>query len=125
MPSRKKNKGKERKAKKADQTHWWRRWSGHSPESEAHCNHGCVAIPPPDHVVSRFMNTFGELWSTNSTSTAIESTFTANPEVWKDAEYRQMAIEILLSIAPCQFLSSNATMAMVTSVLNVQHRKKG
>jgi hypothetical protein len=46
------------------------------------------------------MNTFGEEWSrNNSTLTAIESTFTAHPEVWKDAEYRQMAIDIMLSSA--------------------------
>ena len=40
MPSRKKNKGKERKANA-----WWRRWSGPGLESEAHCNQDVSLYP--------------------------------------------------------------------------------
>ena len=79
MPSRKRNKGKERRAKKeakaARQIPWWRDWAIGDSESDGGCSHGCVALPPRDHAAAK-----------------------KHPEAWNDAEYRQMTIDILLSV---------------------------
>lgn len=96
MPSRKRNKGKERKAKKAEAV--WRIWAVGGGEER--CNHGCV-IPPRDHAISRFMNTFygGNIGGDDSDEfDALAKTFEMHPEVWNDAEQRQMVIGILLSM---------------------------
>lgn len=73
---------------------WWRRWAIGDGESEV----GCVAIPPPDHAVSRFMNTFGEEWGKITVLKLMKSTYEKHPEVWNDAAHRQIAIGILLSL---------------------------
>ena len=97
MPSRKRNKGKERKAKKAGE--WWRSWAFGGQENWASniigC-HGCVAIPPSDHA---FMNTFDELCRArgNGAYKAMRGAADAHPEVWNDADHRQLAMVILLS----------------------------
>ena len=99
MPSRKRNKGKERRAKKeASKGAWWRGWAVGDSESIAGCNHGCVALPSRDHAVSQFMNTFDDGWDSKSLHAALEGAFDARPEVWRDAEHRQMAIDIFLSM---------------------------
>ena len=81
---------------------WWRGWAVGwtiwGSEGEDGCDHGCVVIPPPGHAVYRFMNTFYEEWSRNSIRMVLWNTFQKLPEVWNDAEYRQIAICILLSI---------------------------
>ena len=96
MPSRKRNKGKERRAKKeAARGAWWRGWAS---QKEAGCSHGCAVIPPPGHAVSKFMNTFDEEWNGNDILAATKSTFTAHPEVWHNNEHQQMTIDMLLNI---------------------------
>ena len=125
MPSRKRNKGKERKARKrrrnkgkerkarkkeavANQTHSWRRWArgpDGSGEGVARCNHGCV-IPPPDHAVSKFMNKLfdGALLSDSGEDLfvgiwcGLAESFEEHPDVWKDVENRQVAVGGLISI---------------------------
>ena len=100
MPSRKRNKGKERRAKKEaveNQTCLWRRIA--QPAPAASCNHGCPSLPPRDHPVSRFMATLAERNGRKiALVTVMEKLFKCHPEVWKNDEYRQMAIDILLSV---------------------------
>ena len=80
MPSRKRNKGKERKAKKEAAMKEralksWELWAtgalqgigGRGNENvrvhvPSKCNHGCVALPSRDHAVYRFMNAFEREW---------------------------------------------------------------
>ena len=103
MPSRKRNKGKERRAKRAEKaanqfSSYWNHWAIAPPGGGAHCNHGCE-LPPPDHVVTRFMNKFDEVLSSGRNIIEIlGSTFELHPEVWKDADHRQTAIDIFLSL---------------------------
>ena len=94
MPSRKRNKGKERKAKKeAGKGAWWRLWTIES--KTVACNHG-GEVPPHDHTVYRFMNTIDEEWKNNSLVAAMRNSFSKHPEVWNNDEHRQMTIGILL-----------------------------
>lgn len=123
MPSRKRNKGKERKAKKEaaanlqstlqkrmSQTFWWNNWV-----EVSRCTHGCV-VPPPDHAVAGFMNTFVEAWNgesafeedwdQNNVNDALEATFEKHPDVWNDEVHRQMAIGVLLRMGTNMILKS-------------------
>ena len=112
MRSRKKNKGKERRAKKEaaeNQTCLWRRWAlGYAPGRETKieplCSHGCVALPPPGHAVSRFMNDAFVAWK-NHRMMATKDTFLEHNEVWKDDDHRRMAIDVLLSVGTNLMLS--------------------
>ena len=99
MPSRKRNEGKERKAKReaaANQTCLWRRWAS---GNEARCSHGCGMIPPTDHPVSRFMNAFEDALNGRRSDvlTVMQKLFKSHPQVWNNDEHRQMTIDILLS----------------------------
>ena len=73
MPSRKKNKGKERKAKKAELERekiesiralvhetWtgWTRGIGLDGRQISQCNHGCDSIPDNNHPVTNFIDGF-------------------------------------------------------------------
>lgn len=85
------------------------------------CSHGCVvALPPPDHPVSMFMNTFDDgwhqkNWEVNKMSASLRGmnlltsvmtfTFGKYPEVWNDDDYRQMAMGILLSMGANMILN--------------------
>ena len=95
MPSRKRNEGKERKLKKeatANQTCLWRRWA--SGNNEASCSHGCVALPPTDHPVSRFMNAFEEARFPQGygITTFIDDTFQRHSEVWSNVEHDKLQL---------------------------------
>lgn len=106
MTSRKRNKGKERKAKKdAARLGWWKKWI-----PEGACTHGCVVVPPPGHAVSRFMNSFAPKMTYGAveifdTASVMMSTFDKHPEVWSNAEYQQMAINIIVSVGTNMILS--------------------
>ena len=107
MTSRKRNKGKERKAKRAatKTEEWWRSWSAIGRESG--CNHGCV-VPAQDHAVSRFMNKYCEEFKhCRNSLKAMMKTFEEHSEVWSNAEYRQMTIDALLSIGTNMILSEH------------------
>ena len=107
MPSRKRNKGKERKAKKQEKESedWWRSWVI-GPPTQHPCNHGCVTIPPSNHHVCRFLNTKYDLMKTfteewvefdgRKVLMIAKKTFDLHPDFWNDAEHRQMAIAIML-----------------------------
>lgn len=110
MPSRKRNKGKERRAKKeARSGEWWRHWTiGDRAESDVGCNHGCV-VPSRDHTVSRFMNTLDEELTRyrNDILTAMRNTFSKHSEVWNNAELRHMTSSVLLCIGTNLMLQKN------------------
>ena len=110
MPSRKRNKGKERRAKRAatEAEEWWRSWAIGNRESDDGCNHGCVAIPAQDHAVSRFMNRYCvEYNHCGNSLKAMMKIFEESSEVWSNAEYRQMTIDALLSIGTNMILSEH------------------
>ena len=108
MTSRKRNKGKERKAKRAatKTEEWWRSWSAIG-DRESGCNHGCV-VPAQDHAVSRFMNKYCEEFKhCRNSLKAMMKTFEEHAGVWSNAEYRQMAIDIFLRLGTNMILSED------------------
>ena len=117
MPSRKRNKGKERKAKKAELVKSertvirgrWQRWAHGEDDTGLNfaqlsgritCNHGYdLVLPPDNHPVCCFMDDF--LISRNNGKPLVSNlkdTFQSQPQVWKNGSYRNMAINILVRI---------------------------
>ena len=111
MPSRKRNKGRERKLKKEAKivaSSKWRMWAGRplGVESDKLCNHGCTTLPPQEHAVSSFMNAFESLSDENGdVYTVMEKASKCCPGVWKDDEQRQTTISILLRMGTNLILS--------------------
>ena len=105
MPSRKKTKGKERKAKKAEveaENHKaivhriWQGWALGESDNEkiVHCDHGLnVTIPDDAHPVSKFLDTYF------STTGDLENTLQIYPKLFKNESYRKMAANLLVSMA--------------------------
>ena len=104
MPSRKRNKGKERKAKKAEVEaenriafvrQKWQGWARGEDNNKkvVHCEHGLnVMIPDNSHPVSKFLDTFfivGDL----------ENVLQLHPQLCKTESYRKMAANLLVSMA--------------------------
>ena len=106
MPSRKRIKGKERKAKaaaaqvvvKGRSWELWARWGAR--KEGVRCNHGCLTIPQPGHPVSNFMVGLEEvLQDMPSFVPYMEDTYGKHPEVWENAELRMLARDILVSLS--------------------------
>ena len=124
MPSRKRNKGKERKLKKEAAeaaSKRWRVWAAPMPlgAANAQCNHGCAMLPPPDHAVSRFMNTFESLIRKDALH-LMKNMFEICPEVWKVNEHRQLAINLFLRMGTNLILSQgvdNRAVRIARSIL--------
>ena len=115
MPSsrnRKKNKGKERKAKKveAERVGTYNKWHGlargevtlgRGLAQNVECNHGLDLDMLPDisHPVSRFMHTY-------FLCDDIRDTLETNSELWNNADYRNLARDILCCIGANLALSN-------------------
>ena len=119
MTSRKRNKGRDRKAKKAaleaekvesersevrSVWHAWARGLDGSGGVITPCNHGSLTIPDKNYPVSCFIDTFF-LNALNNMHTlhSIVDTFQRHTEVWKNESYRKMAIRILVHIGTNSF----------------------
>lgn len=121
MPSsRKRNKGKERKAKalvvkEERELDARRKWLSWASLTNVQCSHSMQTIPAQDHTVSMFLSTLWGAWEDQSTTgfdptnsaiagftntflADIEKSFSKYVDVWKDADLRQIAINVLLSI---------------------------
>ena len=130
MTSRKKNKGKERKAKKleSDRTRKHREWTGWAlgihwkDGSVVHpCNHGCeFTIPNDDHPVTKFIdaiyvNIFNEV---SIYSGHLHNALQSYPQVWKNDVYRNMVINIMTRIG------TNMAIEFSTTVGSAQHMRQ-
>lgn len=120
MPSRKRNKGKERRAKAAqsaaERSSWWlgwARWNEH-PRA-APCNHGCASIPDSGHAVYKFIDAFGgfvqEMKVRNSSELTASEKFAnlceEHLEVWDDSRMGKMAIDVMLRVGTNAILSGD------------------
>jgi len=132
MTSRKRNKGKERKAKKAELEaekvalevermerergivrNGWKSWArgvdinGQSIE----CNHGIALVMPDDknHPVVNFMDTFHVNGALKQIFVAdnFRDTFTRHQELWGNKRYREMAVNIFIAIGTNFMLNDN------------------
>ena len=106
--SRKRNKGKDRKAKqlakkegkdRADAHMMWKRFYGIKK-----CDHGC-AIISDDHPVSSFMDDFfvnvfhnGNVSFDQVVSDSLKKLYQTHTLIWSNEDYRRLAISILLQI---------------------------
>ena len=134
MPSRKRNKGKERKAKQAERKaavqrsviqtdilegrHQWQRivtgevCNENNDEGIIDCDHGFGVVIPfnNSHPATKFMDTFWvNLWGTMSTIDILIDLFNSHKEVWLDENYRQMTINILVCIGSNMMLDERIT----------------
>ena len=114
MPSsRKRSKGKERKAKQAVKKeesknvaiyHSWQKWArGDMGRNQItiQCNHGLVTtIPDIHHPVSRFISS---IYMTDDGSDTVHK----HPEVWNNVDYRALAAKILSNIGVNWILCSH------------------
>jgi len=102
--SRKRNKGKERKAKKeadkaeairANANRFWRSFCGINQ-----CDHGRAVIISDDHPVSSFMDQF-YINLRHKRMTVIENSreiFKSHKHIWNNESYRKLVIDILVHI---------------------------
>ena len=125
MPSRKRTKGKQRKAKKAEVLssvissasdraflrRMWQRWARGEDNNKkiVHCNHGRnVTIPDDAHPVSKFLDS---LFSTGD----LKNVFQLHPQLCKNESHREMAVTLLMSIAVTCLLTPKKDNMPVTS----------
>ena len=118
MPSsrnRKKNKGKERKAKQdeAKRALVYNTWKGlvrgDTKSGSIHCNHGLVEVPDITHPVASFLHT---LFCRDHIMTDYIQQHT---DVWNNECYRKMAVQMLVRIAATNLLANE----IVTTAENV------
>ena len=127
MPSRKRNKGKVRKAKKAELEaeqidevrrpvhNTWQGWArGLDKDGRVitQCNHGCdLVIPDNDHPVSTFIDDFfvNGIVKRMHIIDRLKVTFNSHRKVWNNKSYRCMAINIFVAIGTNLLLQNNIT----------------
>ena len=122
MVSRKRNKGKERKAKKAEKAAneaeiAWRRTVQGKDENDnkiIQCDHdGCAVTlsDHPGHPIFSFMDSFMKmnLEGINGVYILLECTslLDGHPEIWTDKSHREMAMKILLRIGTNMIIFNN------------------
>ena len=125
MPSRKKNKGKERKAKKAEveaekiekeraalRIAWQADARGEfQGRVIIQCNHGVdLVIPEDDHPVTNFIDALFTYAANNGglmyVGFCLRDTFTTHQEVWENESYREMAVNIFIAIGTNSLLQN-------------------
>ena len=130
--SRKKNKGKERKAKKeairlesdkvAVRNTWlkWAKGDGKVMGNAITCDHGCGPVSKPndlDHPVSCFLNYFITYWENKSFTSEVELmlvSFQTHEQVWNNERYREMVVKIMTRMGTNMLLSSEQEVNKVT-----------
>jgi len=111
--SRKRNKGKDRKAKqqakkeenvRADLHRFWRRLC-----LSMECNHGCGMMISDDHPVSSFMDQFfvNSKHKRMTVSQTLKDLFETHPQIWKDKSLRQLALGMLTRFGTNMILDAN------------------
>lgn len=111
MPSRKRAKGKERKASLAikraalARASWFQFIKYGEQNKSIQCRHGLdelsISIPPQGHCVSNMLDVFGKDTDDSNEQSMyefMEELFNEHPEVWGDDNNRTMAMNILLNL---------------------------
>ena len=104
MPaSRKRNKGKDRKAKqlakkeekdRADANRFWRRFCSSSIE----CNHGRTLVVSTDHPITSFIDQFFVNFTISKTQQNLKDLFETHTQIWTKDSFRTLSIGILAHI---------------------------
>ena len=114
MPSRKRNKGKDRKARKAENKrveirNTWQAWARGEFEGQNDdiilCRHvACgnevdeIISEDGNHTICSFMDTYFGKWGTTTLCDLLENTLEKHPKVWDNDIYRKIAVNILVRI---------------------------
>ena len=109
--SRKRNKGKDRKAKqlakkeeseRADAHKIWRGF-----HSNMGCDHGCAMMISDDHPVSTFMDQFiiNLQYKSQAVSQNMMNLFETHTQIWNDESYKEVVTGILVSIGTNMLLN--------------------
>lgn len=139
MPSRKRNKGKERKANAASvaaltEESKWEKWTRLGPSI---CGHGCVALPSKDHVVSRFLNDYenhyqrltSDHYNHHSFKDDAKKLFVDHPGVWMNPVFRNMTIGILCTTGANMILEGDSfvhpALGIALMVILLEHGERG
>jgi len=114
--SRKRNKGKDRKAKqlakkeesdRADSRIFWRSYS----VTITGCNHGCDVIPAYDHPVSNFMDQFiinaKAKYKIMNVRQNLREIFKSHTQIFNNEDYKKLALDILTNIGTNMLLGRN------------------
>jgi len=129
--SRKRNKGKERKAKQqakkeeSDRANARKFWNGWVKGAE--CNHGCgVMIPADDHPVSNFMDQFIINFHRKDLvlSQNLREIFKSHRHIYNNESYRNLAIGILVNVGTNMILSdvdTSSSVCVAISVVVLEH----
>ena len=127
MPSRKRNKGRDRKAKKAEVeaerierekekvSTVWKQGAGGEDKTGRKvvlCNHGCTLMIPNDndHPVCSFMDTF-HINAANQLDVVdnLSDTFKKHPQFWNSESFRAMAINVFVRIGTNMFFDKRTS----------------
>ena len=129
--SRKRNKGKERKAKReADKEEnerlvahrFWRAFCGSNQ-----CNHGRDVMIPDDHPVSRFMDQFYINLIHNSMKVIenLKEIFKSHRHIWNNESYRKLVIDMLIHIGTNMLLREDSPLSwpscVAQSIIALEH----
>jgi len=123
MPSRKRLKGRQRKAIKAasKESAWVQltRWGERNVAVQ--CNHGCEIIPQSGHIVYSFiqsvfdeMSVQGEL----SVATFTLASYKNEPQLWHNTKNRKMAVDILRSMGTNIILNGGIENAKILATMS-------
>ena len=91
------------------------------------CDHGCTAILAAGHPVSNFMNDYYMsliLTDESGTDIGLTRSFEAYPEVWKDDNYRNILLDILIRIGTNMLISGTAPLRNAAIILVLEEYGK-
>ena len=127
--SRKRNKGKERKAKQLAKKEesvstaheFWRGFCSTGTTSE--CNHGCGVIKSDDHPVSSFMDQFFINVKKQGVEQNLREIFKSHGHIWNNKSYRKLAIDILVCMGTNMVLrgKSSWSVYLAQSIVPLEH----
>jgi len=129
--SRKRNKGKERKAKQLAKKEENERvvahgfWLGLCRSME--CKHGCAMIPPDYHPVSSFMDQFfvNSKHKRMTASQNLNEIFTTHIQIWNNESHKKIVLDILIRIGTNMLLREECDMIwpifIVQSILALEN----
>ena len=118
--SRKRNKGKDRKAKKEETKrlntrNLWLNWT-----RNGECDHGCAVKVPDDHPVMSFLDLlFTNVRDNMELFENSGDTLQKYPEVWTNDTSLDMAINILTNIGTNMLLSSDVSIGKSMYIANI------
>ena len=135
MSSRKRNKGKDRKARKeenkrVEMRNKWQSWArgeferGHVTTTCAHGGDEMI-LSDNNHPVCSFMDTFFDFDNRGTMSDILENTFQKHPKVWKSESYREIAVNILVRIGTNFLLSDRAGLRFFARAIAVLENSDG